>query len=99
MDYNIPQFRDWLKNNLTLSNAYSNKSLRILVAHVLKGGNYRSITERNTKDKLFLTYLWLLEIYNKAKSIYGANWKQGIVTDLNGIKRKSREQRDLYTWL
>ncbi|MDR3713308.1 MAG: CfrBI family restriction endonuclease [Puia sp.] len=99
MDYHIPTFRKWLTENLTLSNAYSGKSLRILASHVLKGGNYRSITERNTKDKLFLTYLWLLEICNHARAIYGDDWKQGLVTDLNGIKRKSKEQQDLHTWL
>lgn len=99
MDYNIDEFRNWIDNNVPLSNAYSNKSLRILVSHLLKGGNYRLITERNTKNKLLLTYLWIYSIYHKARGRYGDNWKEELLKDLNGIKRKSAEQKDLYYWL
>jgi hypothetical protein len=99
MDYNIDGFRKSLAKNVTLSSAYSNKSLRILVEHLLKGGNYRLITERNTKDKLFLTYLWIYEIYTKSKDTYGANWKQGLLKELNGVKKRTIEQQNLYIWL
>lgn len=99
MEYNINEFRNWLENNVTLSTAFSTRSLRILVAHILKGNNYRLITERNTKDKLILHYLWLYDIYANAVREYGDNWKERLINDLQSIKRKTPEQKNLLTWL
>jgi hypothetical protein len=79
MEYNLGEFRNWLENNVTLSTAFSERSLRTLIAHILQGKNYRLITERNTKDKLFLTYLWLFDIHNNARREYGDDWKQGLM--------------------
>ncbi len=99
MKYNIEELNNWLANNTTLSAAFSNRSLRVLVAHILKGRNYRLITERNTKDKLILTYVWLLDIYRNARAKWGEEWKQGLLKDLQGIKRKTTEQNNLQVWL
>ena len=99
MEYNIQELNNWLANNTTLSAAFSTRSLRILVAHILKGRNYRLITERNTKDKLIITYVWLLDIYRNAREKWGNGWKEGLLADLQGIKRKTPEQKNLQIWL
>lgn len=99
MEYRITEFRTWLAEHITLSNAFTVRSLRVLVAHMLKGGNYRSITERNTKDKLILTYLWIQDIVTLAQREFGDNWIEGLLVDLNQIRRKTSEQKYLLSWL
>ena len=67
MNYNLDEYRQWLTENITLTDAYSPESLRILTFHLLMGRNYRLITEKNTKDKLLFTYLWLSDIVKEAQ--------------------------------
>jgi hypothetical protein len=99
MDYKIIEFRRWLSEHTTLSDAFTVRSLRILISHMLKGGNYRSITERNTKDKLVLTYLWIQDIALHAKEEYGSEWREKLLNDLNLISPKTSEQKYLLSWL
>jgi hypothetical protein len=99
MDYKITEFREWLSEHTTLSDAFTIRSLRILVAHMLGGGNYRSITEQNTKDKLVLTYLWIQDVIAAAKEEFGNDWRSLLLNDLNGVLRKTEEQKYLISWL
>lgn len=99
MDYNLIQLHNWLDQNVTLVNASSPASLRILTQHVLMGRNYRLITEKNTKDKLLFTYLWLSDIVETAKNEFGDNWREELVHELLDMKRKTFEQKNLLAWL
>src|ERR1700722_18410811 len=99
IEYNIQQYRKWLTENVTLSNAYSPASLRILTHHILMGRNYRLLTETNTKDKLLFTYLWLSDIVKNAKAEYGKDWQTNLINELFTIKKKTPEQRNLMYWL
>lgn len=99
IDYNLDQFRQWLDENVSLSDPFSPESLRKITRHILMGRNYRLLTETNTKDKLFTTYLWLMDIVRNAKEEYGENWKIELFNELNGIRRKSDEQKNLLWWL
>lgn len=99
MNYNIDEYRHWLTENITLTDAYSPRSLRILTLHLLMGRNYRLITEKNTKDKLLFTYLWLSDIVTEAKREFGENWQSALIDDLFSLRRKMPEQKNLMYWL
>lgn len=99
IQYDLNEYNRWLSENVTLSSAFSPDSLRILTAHVLMGRNYRLLTETNTKDKLFLTYLWLIDIVGKAKEIHGANWREELLKDLMSQRRLEPEKKNLLYWL
>lgn len=99
MNYHIDEHRARITESAALLNAYSPDSLRILIAHILKGGNYRLITERNTKEKLFLHYVWLHDVYSSARERFGDNWKEQLLSDLSSIKAKTKEQANLFWWL
>ncbi len=99
MDYRINQYNNWLAQNISLTNAFSEESMRAMAFHVLMGRNYRLITEKNTKSKLTLTYMWLTDIVNEAKKEYGDSWKTKIVKDLLDTRHRTEEQNDLLLWL
>jgi len=99
IDYGTEEFSRWLSENVTLSGAFSVESLKAVTAHVLMGRNYRLITETNTKDKLFLNYLWLLDIVNKSKEEFGADWKEGLLNDLIAKGRLDNQQKNLLYFL
>lgn len=99
MDYKITQYRNWMNENISLTNAFSEESMRAMAYHVLMGRNYRLITENNTKSKLALTYLWLSDVVKEAQSEYGDEWKAKIVQDLMDTRHRTDEQKDLLLWL
>ncbi len=99
MDYMLETYRSWLNDHITLSDAFSVKSLKALTEHMLMGRNYRLITEKNTKSKLMLTYLWLTDIVNNAKINHGDNWQKELLDDLLSMRIKTPEQHNLMYWL
>lgn len=99
IDYGVEEYSRWLAENVTLSNAFKGEALRVLTSHVLMGRNYRLITETNTKDKLFLTYLWLLDIVKKAKIEYGSEWKNSLLNELVAAKKLDPQKKNLLFWL
>jgi len=99
IDYNLEQFRQWLNDNVSLRDLFSSDSLKKITHHVLMGRNYRLLTEKNTKDKLVTTYLWLMDIVNNAKEAYGENWRTELFNELYDLHRRSPEQKNLMYWL
>ena len=93
--YNL--YRSWLEQNASLLELTSPASLRRLTLHLFLGKNYRIVTEENTRGKLFLTYAWLIGVYNRAREQYGGNWRQELLRQL--LDRNSAEERDLTHWL
>lgn len=59
VDYKLTQYKKWLQENVTLSDPFSPSALRKLTCSLLLGGNYRLLTEHNTKGQLVATFLWL----------------------------------------
>lgn len=98
IDYNLDGYRRWLSENVRLTNAFSPESLKEITHHILMGRNYRLLTETNTKDKLFTTYMWLTDVVESAKKAHGRTWKEELLKDLQSI-RKTPEQKDLLHWL
>ncbi len=99
MEYFIEQYRAWMHDNIALTNAFSEESMRKMAIQMLLGKNYRLITEHNTKSKLTLTYLWLTDVINNAKNTFGTNWKTALAEDLNSIRHRTPEQNNLLFWL
>lgn len=99
INYGIEEYNRWMSENVTLSSAFSGESLRILTCHVLKGRNYRLITENNTKDKLFFTYLWLKDIIQRAKVEYGNNWRGCLMDEMLSITSPTTQHKNLMYWL
>lgn len=99
MDYKLEQYKNWLEENIALTNAFSEESMRQMAIHMLMGRNYRLITENNTKSKLTLTYLWLTDVIGNAKLEYGDNWKTLLVNDLSSIRHRTPEQNNLLLWM
>ncbi|WP_031528982.1 CfrBI family restriction endonuclease [Dyadobacter crusticola] len=100
MEYNVATYKRWLDDNVTLSNAYSNGALRELTEHILMGKNYRLLTEKNTKEKLLLTYLWIMDVVQSAKTQFGQGaWQESLLKDLQQTRSKTTEQKNLIFWL
>lgn len=99
MEYLVDQYRKWMNDNIALTNAFSEDSMRKMSIQMLLGKNYRLITENNTKSKLTLTYLWIADVINNAKDEFGADWKTALVEDLNSIRHRTQEQNNLLYWL
>lgn len=99
MDYLVEQYRQWMTDNISLTNAFSEESMRRMSIQMMLGNNYRLITEKNTKSKLTLTYLWLTDVINNAKNEFGADWKDSLVEDLQSIRHRTPEQNNLLFWL
>ncbi len=67
MEYLVEQYRKWMNDNIALTNAFSEESMKQMAIQMLLGNNYRLITENNTKSKLMLTYIWLTDVIDRAK--------------------------------
>lgn len=98
MDYLIPTYREWIDNHILLD-VFSANSLKTLTEHMLLGRNYRIITETNTKTKLMLTYLWLMDVVKNAQEAFGESWQELLLNDLQNAPRKTDEQKNLMLWL
>ncbi len=99
MEYLVEQYRSWLDDNIALTNAFSEESMKQMAIQMLLGNNYRLITENNTKSKLMLTYIWLTDVINNAKNEFGEDWKSAIVKDLSNIRHRTVEQNNLLFWI
>lgn len=99
MDYKVDQYNEWVRQCISLTNAFSEESMRAMAFHVLMGQNYRLITERNTKSRLTLMYLWINDVVSAAREAYGDQWKSLLVEDLTNAKHKTPEQNSLMLWL
>ena len=99
MNYALDTYNEWFQNNVTISNALSAESLRSLTFNLLMGRNYRLVTEVNTKGKLMLTYLWLIDVVKNAREEYGDAWQQALIQDLTHMRRRTSEQNNLLHWL
>jgi hypothetical protein len=98
-DLNLTQYRRWLARNVTLGHALSPTALRELVLALLLGKNYRIVTERGTEDKLFLTYTWLMRLYDRRRRRYGSEWRTKLLEELLAKERLEQEEKDLVVWL
>jgi hypothetical protein len=99
MTTEIINYRAWLEENVTLEDPFSQSSLRVMMKALLLGKNYRLLTEKNTKERLFTTYAWLLKTYDVAKSLYGDNWQIKLLDELLALKKKGVYEKNLTLWL
>ena len=99
MTIEIINYRKWLEDNVRLEDPFSQSSLRVMMEALLLGKNYRLLTEKNTKERLFTTYAWLLKAYNVAKSVHGNNWQIKLLEDLSDLKKKGPSEKNLTLWL
>lgn len=93
------KYQQWLQENITLSDPFSPDSLRTIILYLCLGKNYRLLTEKNTKGKLFATYLWLSEVFKKARNEYGDDWKERLLRQLISAKSASADEKNLMYWL
>jgi hemoglobin-like flavoprotein len=98
-DYKLGLYRKWLQKNVTLSDPFSPKALRNLTYHLLLGGNYRLLTEPNTKGQLIATFLWLCEIQKELKKKHGPNWIQVLFDSIYAQKKRPKELKNLLYWV
>jgi len=80
-----------------LADPFAASSVRLMIQSLILGGNYRLFTERNTRERLFRTYAWLIESYRTAHSRYGSDWQVRLLEDLTNTG--DAEMRDLTLWL
>ncbi len=99
MEYLVEQYRKWMNDNIALTNAFSEESMKQMAIQMLLGNNYRLITENNTKSKLMLTYIWLTDVIDRAKKEFGEDWQSAVVKDLSNLRHRTTEQNNLLFWL
>jgi len=98
-DYRLDNYKEWLAKNVILTDPFSEIALRKLTFDTLMGGNYRLLTEYNTKGKLLATYLWLSEIQKDAIEKYGPDWMEFLLQDLNTKTSTPKELKNLLLWI
>jgi len=98
-NYKLDEYKNWLEENIILSDPFSPHALRKLTYHLLMGKNYRLLTESNTKGQLFTTFLWLSEIKKEAQNLYGDGWIKQVFNDIYSERRKPKELRNLLLWI
>lgn len=98
-DYKMDEYRNWLAENVTLSDPFSPLALRNLTYHLLMGKNYRLLTESNTKGRLFTTFLWLSQIQRDAINKYGEDWIAHLFDETYSKKNSPKELKDLVFWI
>ena len=91
MEYLVQQYNQWVEDSISLTNAFSEESMRLMAIQLLMGRNYRLITENNTKSKLALTYLWLHDVIDRAKAEFGKDWKLAVAEDL--MRKRHRKKK------
>jgi len=99
MDFCLDEYRNWLRENVTLTDPFNPNALRDITTHILLGGNYRLKTENNTKGKLFATYYWLHQLRNNAIKKYGEDWISFLFLEAEEKSRGVKELQDLLVWL
>lgn len=99
VDIGAERYREWLEQNVSLTDLRSPTSLKKLALHLLLGKNYRVMTEENTKGKLLIAYSWLIDLYEKAKQEYGENWRQELLNQLMELDQHDSEEKNLMYWL
>jgi len=99
IEYKLRQYKKWLRENITLSDPFSPTALRNLTYSLLLGGNYRLLTEHNTKGQLVATFLWLSALQKEAKKQHGSDWLQALFDDVYSKKKKSKELKVLLSWV
>ncbi len=99
IDYRLAEYREWLEENVRLSNPFSSRALRQLTFHLLMGGNYRLLTEPNTKGQLFTTFLWLAELQKQMIKAHKTEWLNALFEDVYSKKRKPKELKELLFWM
>jgi hypothetical protein len=98
-NYKLEEYKNWLEENIILSDPFSSQALRKLTYHLLMGKNYRLLTESNTKGQLFATFLWLYEIRNEAQNLYGNEWIKHLFKNIYTEKSKPKELKNLLLWI
>lgn len=99
IDYKLDEYRKWLDENVTLSDPFSPKALRRLTFHLLMGGNYRLLTEPNTKGQLFTTFLWLADLQKELIQQHNSEWLNILFNDVYTKTRKPKELKNLLYWV
>lgn len=99
LDFKLDEYREWLAENISLSDPFSPKALRKLTYHLLLGRNYRLLTEPNTKGHLFTTFLWLSDIQQAAQKKYGTKWINGLFKEIYDQQTHSKELKNLLFWI
>ncbi|MHC4123023.1 MAG: CfrBI family restriction endonuclease [Planctomycetota bacterium] len=99
IDYKLEQYKGWMQENITLSDPFSQTALRRLTCNLLLGGNYRLLTEDNTKGQLVATFLWLSELQKQAKKKRGSDWLQALFEDIYSKKRIPKEMKLFVYWV
>ncbi len=94
----ILNYKTWLEENVSINDPFAPSSVRLMMKSLIMGRNYRLLTERNTREKLFRTYAWLIDAYSKAKQAYGENWQAELLNALHQLRR-TKEGDDLSLWL
>lgn len=93
------KYKKLLEENVMLTDPFSPSAIRTLTLYLLLGKNYRLLTERNTKEKLFITYAWLSDIYDKAKKEFGDRWKERLLEEVLEMDVTTEEEKNLIFWL
>ncbi len=99
MEYLIEDYQAWVDNNIAFTNVFSEESMKQMAIQLLLGRNYRLITENNTKNKLALTYVWLVKVVENARNEFGDEWKEKLMEELSGLRHRTPEQDNLLFWL
>lgn len=80
------------------SGVYSASEVRDIVTVVFTGGNYRSLTEKATREEISIYRSWMLQCAHASASKYGQDWVPQLLAQCLR-QRPAPEERWLRLWL
>lgn len=91
----IPELRDSLQEAVA---SYSPGEVRDIVRALFTGQNYRSLTEKPTRQAISVFAAWILNLAHRSHLAFGTEWKREL---LRIVSRKgaSQEEKWLRLWL
>ena len=88
-----------LRNSLQQAvSSYSSDEVRKVVIALFTGKNYRSLTEKPTRQAISVFAAWILNLSHRACIKYGEDWKEKLFDSIP-VRKISQEEKWLKLWL
>lgn len=94
-DMKLPELKRILQQAVT---SYSTTEVRDIVSALFTGKNYRSLTEKPTRQAISVFAAWILNLAHRAYLTFDQEWQENLL-NLVSMEGASKEEKWLKFWL